>query len=153
MQFKQGDRSWTLRLLSRQESQASRRPSVSNTTWEFIPLPAMKQSLVVLLAIPFITSFSLTGGAPTSSGVSPANSTLSTHYCTTKDDWSTPNLDPNDCSIEMTRFFVDDLLKYGDTSYEFLSNGIYPRTQLPVQRVPRKYSYGELTKKLERPAV
>ena len=128
-------------------------PSVSNTTWVFIPMPAMKQSLAILLAIPFITSFSVIGGAPTSSGVSRANSILSAHHCTTQDDWSTPNLDPNDCRMAMTRFFVDDLLKYGDTSYEFLSNGIYPRTQSPVQHVPRKYTYGELTKKLERPAV
>lgn len=55
--------------------------------------------------------------------------------------------------MAMTLFYVDDLLKYGDTSYEFLSNSIYPRTQLPVQHVPRKYTYGKLAKKLEWPPV
>lgn len=104
--------------------------------------------LLWLFLVSFASSSS-SAPAPPASGTSPTNDPVPTYCCTTRADWSAQDLDPNDCGMAMTRFFVDDLLIYGDTSYEFLSNGVHSRTQFPVRYVPRKYAYGKLINELE----
>jgi hypothetical protein len=100
----------------------------------------------------FLVSFAISSSsAPASpaSETSPANDPVPTYCCTARADWSAQDMDPNDCHMAMTRFIVNDLLIYGDTSFEFLYDGVHSRTQYPVRHVPRKYVYGKLINELK----
>lgn len=73
-----------------------------------------------------------------------ANESLSTCYCNSSPDWISRSFFPKDCATTISQFFLEELVQWGETPFEFKAMGVHPVTRLPTQSLPRKYIYGKL---------
>lgn len=100
---------------------------------------------VLLSTISLLTCAPLSSSAPASLISPSANASLSsTPHCSSSLDWVTERFQPKDCNRATDEFFVQELLQWGETPFEFMSARAHPVTPLQSQALPRKYTHGEL---------
>ena len=81
-----------------------------------------------------------------------SNYSLAAYHCNSSPEWISPSFDPRDCRGAISRFSREDVHS-GGALFEFITVGGQRRTNLPSQRLPRKYTYGDLPQELGLPLV
>lgn len=71
------------------------------------------------------------------------NASLSEYQCRSSPAWDSRTFMPTDCQIAISYFFADEIIHWGDTTFEFITTGAHPAHHLPSQYLPRKYTFGK----------
>jgi hypothetical protein len=66
-----------------------------------------------------------------------------TYHCTTFPQWGSPSFRPDDCRQVVSDFVHDEIVHWGEQTFEFVSLGAKPVTGLQPQYIPHRYIHGE----------
>ena len=109
------------------------------------PLTNMSLLSIQLLAFSLLNYAYLVRSAPTPLTLPVTNiSSPDTYQCNSSPEWATPRFYPPDCSRAADEFFVDELLQWGETRFEFTGRRTHSPSRLPQQLMPRKYTHSKL---------